>query len=160
MVGPRVRARRARDGASARSPHGGDVMNVRSWRMAPLGALVALAGCTEVAGPADSGTDVGFVIEIDAGPQCENGRRDGDESHIDCGGSCDPCENGSNCIRASDCESSVCERGYCLAPSCHDEVQNGEEIGTDCGGDCDLCPGGQPCASNGDCLSGRCVGAL
>ena len=100
----------------------------------------------------DSGTDSGVE------PQCDNAMKDGDESGIDCGGSCPPCANGENCLSAEDCESSVCERGRCLVPNCTDGVRNGDETGTDCGGDCALCGGGQPCTSNDECLSGRCRG--
>ncbi len=55
---------------------------------------------------------------------CNDGVQNGDETGVDCGGSCDPC-----------------------APtaSCDDGVQNGNETGVDCGGSCD------PCAPTGNC---------
>jgi hypothetical protein len=47
---------------------------------------------------------------------CDDGIMNGDETGIDCGGSCDPC------------------------PTCEDGIMNGEEEGVDCGGpDCPPC---------------------
>jgi hypothetical protein len=46
---------------------------------------------------------------------CNDGIQNGDETDIDCGGSCDPC------------------------PTCDDGIQNGDETGVDCGGSCDAC---------------------
>ncbi len=105
------------------------------------------------AGPYDAG-------ERDAGngASCENGVRDGDETSLDCGGSCPACADGDNCSVPDDCASGVCQRGRCLVPTCMDEVRNGRETGRDCGADCGLCPGGEPCTSNDQCLSGRCRG--
>jgi len=122
---------------------------------------VLLTACSTDTPPipptSDSGTPMDSGL-ADSGvePMCDNGERDGDESAIDCGGSCDPCADGENCTAADDCQSNVCERGRCLVPSCTDEVRNGDETGVDCGGDCDLCGGGQPCTSNDECLSGAC----
>ncbi len=49
---------------------------------------------------------------------CFNGVQDGDETGVDCGGSCAPC------------------------PTCDDGIQNGGETGVDCGGpDCEPCKG-------------------
>ncbi|MEQ9077887.1 MAG: hypothetical protein RLP09_28750 [Sandaracinaceae bacterium] len=112
--------------------------------------------------PEDSGvTPTLDSGQTDAGPpeaMCDNSVRDGDETGIDCGGSCPACDDGSPCIAAEDCQSLVCSRGRCLVPSCMDEVRNGDETGADCGGDCPLCPGGETCTSNDECLSGRCRG--
>src|SRR5438094_901063 len=39
----------------------------------------------------------------DAGPGCGNGRKDGDETDVDCGGgACGPCANGRACLRGGD----------------------------------------------------------
>jgi len=47
---------------------------------------------------------------------CTNGRRDGDESDIDCGGSCAACEVGDACHTTRDCAGdAICESGHCLA---------------------------------------------
>lgn len=53
-----------------------------------------------------------------ANASCFNGIQDGDETGVDCGGSCAPC------------------------PTCDDGIQNGGETGIDCGGpDCEPCTG-------------------
>ena len=52
------------------------------------------------------------------GASCFNGIQDGDETGVDCGGSCAPCA------------------------TCDDGIQNGGETGIDCGGpDCEECTG-------------------
>src|SRR3989344_1667238 len=40
--------------------------------------------------------------------QCQDGIRDGDESDIDCGGSCNKCIDGKVCFTQHDCESDFC----------------------------------------------------
>ena len=45
--------------------------------------------------------------------QCENGRRDGDEADVDCGGSCTACGNDKLCTKNSDCLSNQCSGGRC-----------------------------------------------
>ncbi|MEL6535346.1 MAG: di-heme oxidoredictase family protein, partial [Bacteroidota bacterium] len=49
------------------------------------------------------------------GPTCTDGMQNGDETGIDCGGSCTAC------------------------PTCSDGEQNGDETGVDCGGSCGSC---------------------
>lgn len=39
---------------------------------------------------------------------CSDGIRDGDETNVDCGGSCQPCADGKSCLVDSDCESNYC----------------------------------------------------
>ncbi|MCR9102804.1 MAG: T9SS type A sorting domain-containing protein, partial [bacterium] len=47
------------------------------------------------------------------GPTCDDGIQNGDETGVDCGGSCEPCVT---------------------PPTCDDGIQNGDEEGVDCGG--------------------------
>ena len=54
------------------------------------------------------------------GPTCTDGIQNGDETGVDCGGSCP-----NDCI---------------TDPGCTDGIQNGDETGIDCGGSCDACP--------------------
>ncbi len=79
-----------------------------------------------------------------------------DETDVDCGGDCEPCENGMDCIEDSDCESKFCKDGTCSQPSCTDSVKNGFETDVDCGGVCLECSDGKGCEENSDCLSGYC----
>jgi hypothetical protein len=45
---------------------------------------------------------------------CSDGTRNGQESDVDCGGPCDPCDYGDRCVRALDCVSGLCSRGECI----------------------------------------------
>jgi len=71
-------------------------------------------------------------------PSCSNGKKDGEETDIDCG-SCGPCANGKLCKAPGDCSSGVCKGGKCQAPTCVDGTKNGDESGVDCGGACGPC---------------------
>lgn len=72
---------------------------------------------------------------------CSDGLQNGNETALDCAGSCDACGLGLSCAANVDCESGYCAEGVCATPSCTDEVMNGDEEGLDCGGSCpNLCP--------------------
>jgi len=54
-----------------------------------------------------------------AAPACDDGIVSGDESDLDCGGSCGGCEPGFACVDALDCEGGICGDGVCgFASSC------------------------------------------
>ena len=112
-------------------------------------AVVALgAGCLQVIGYED--VHGGWVT-------CMDGYKDGNETDVDCGGSCAPCATGKSCDVAGDCESLACKDGTCIAPSCNDGIKDGDESDVDCGGT--MCPGcmdGLDCGANADCQSGVC----
>jgi hypothetical protein len=86
---------------------------------------------------------------------CGNHVKDGDETDVDCGGSCGPCADGKVCLAGQDCANQVCTGGVCTH-SCSDGVQNGDEIYVDCGGSCPLCPDGTPCTDPSICQGHRC----
>ena len=99
---------------------------------------------------------------------CSSAKQDGDETDVDCGGSCALCADGAACKENSDCLSGVCTAARCQASACSDVVKNGKETGVDCGGGCPLkCKLGEGCASTADCAvaagdypeSVRCVAA-
>ncbi len=48
-------------------------------------------------------------------PSCSDGIENGDETDIDCGGSCSKCANEKSCLSNSDCESGLCYKGVCSA---------------------------------------------
>ncbi len=50
-------------------------------------------------------------------PTCNDKARNGDESDVDCGGSCSPCPNAGLCGTSLDCASGVCVTGHCVTPS-------------------------------------------
>jgi hypothetical protein len=88
---------------------------------------------------------------------CGNEERDGDETDVDCGGSCLPCGPGSPCEGPADCTSTLCDAGLCATPACDDGVKNGTETGEDCGGVCAPCPPSASCEQPNDCTTGLCV---
>jgi len=113
--------------------------------------------CTLPSDCADGQCLVGFCQE----PGCMNQVQDGEETGVDCGGSCPRCRDGQPCDAAADCESGVCSSdGRCATASCKDAVRNGDELDIDCGGSsCDGCAIGAPCAVAADCESGLCDAA-
>jgi hypothetical protein len=89
-----------------------------------------------------------------APPINTDGKKSGDETDVDCGGS-NPkkCADSKGCLKPADCTSSVCTTGVCQAPKYTDKVKNGAETDVDCGGD----PGGptgHPCAPGLKCKVG------
>lgn len=85
---------------------------------------------------------------------CFDGLRNGSETDVDCGGSCDPkCGAGRLCTLNTDCQSGSCNAsGRCATDQCSDGRMNGNETGVDCGGQCATrCPVGQGCLSGVDC---------
>ncbi|MBN1609298.1 MAG: hypothetical protein JW940_21890 [Polyangiaceae bacterium] len=107
--------------------------------IAGVSAPLVLWSCTRT----DWGTD-------DIRPvSCDDGRKNGSESDIDCGGlECQECATGKACLAGSDCASGQCTRGACEALHCSNLVQDRDEEGVDCGGqDCPACGGSDPCAN-------------
>jgi hypothetical protein len=94
---------------------------------------------------------------------CTDGVKDGDETDIDCGGSCPGCAFGGRCFVSTDCFSGVCDpmRRRCLG-SCTDGVLDGRETDVDCGFNaCGVtCADGKQCVINNDCASNLCTGGI
>lgn len=97
---------------------------------------------------------------VDCPVSCSDGIKNGQESDIDCGGSCADCLVGDDCSNHSDCASGYCSDAICQnsVASCTDGVWNGDEADVDCGGSCGDCDDGDDCASDSDCASGVCSG--
>lgn len=91
---------------------------------------------------------------------CSNGQRDGDETDLDCGGSCDACPDGSSCEDHLDCGSRVCLDDVCKAGTCDDGVHGIGETDVDCGGRCDPCMNGQGCQMSADCIEEICSASV
>lgn len=88
---------------------------------------------------------------------CENGRRDSDESDVDCGGSsCARCAVRSSCTTNDDCDSAFCKNNHCAQATCADRLKNQDESGVDCGGSCPPCDIGSACLVNDDCATHSC----
>lgn len=69
--------------------------------------------------------------------RCHDGIQDGDETGVDCGGSCAACGG-----------------------TCTDGILDNKETDVDCGGSCPQCAVGKGCLVNADCKSGSCKHGL
>lgn len=106
----------------------------------------------------------GKFIDIEFAASCADLRKDGDETDMDCGGTCSPCEIGKSCLQNMDCGSNYCSNGTCEEAKCDDTIKNGplnnEESDIDCGGYCSAlgfkCDLGKVCGIDDDCKTGFC----
>jgi len=117
------------------------------------------SGSDTTDGPEPTTTDP-TADETSDPPSCDNGIQDGDETDVDCGGSCqDKCGGGQGCEVGDDCTSQECGMGMtCEGPSCTDGLQNGDETDVDCGGgSCPPCEDGDTCNVGPDCESMMCA---
>src|SRR5579871_3669701 len=87
---------------------------MRRFAFACALAALSSSGCGHDNLPSDGGAD--FAIAPDLAPSCTDGLRDGDETDVDCGGSCPKCALGRHCSIASDCASGHCIGGLCVEP--------------------------------------------
>ncbi|MEM6790096.1 MAG: hypothetical protein AAF715_21430 [Myxococcota bacterium] len=111
--------------------------------------------CVDLPGPGNTtaGTCVPPANQGNPG-HCADGTVSGDETGLDCGGSCTACAAGEACLQSGDCSSKVCDGGSmtCAAATCTDGVKNGLESGPDCGGPtCAPCATGVSCNVPTDC---------
>ena len=68
---------------------------------------------------------------------CHDRILDGDETAVDCGGTCSlRCAGGLGCKTGSDCETGFCDGGTCRMATCHDGIRDGFETAVDGGGIC------------------------
>lgn len=109
--------------------------------------------------------DAGVCADVPA--QCQDNEPSGDETDLDCGGSCEPCDVEKGCKVGADCATKYCDVGLeapvCKQPKCTDGVQNQGETAKDCGGQACralnlLCNNGSACGEDGDCVTGYCKG--
>lgn len=108
-----------------------------------------------------------------ATPTCADCIIDGDETDVDCGGICAPCEDQLACLIDADCASGACVSLFCGPPhvgcdpvdpdnpSCNDCALDLGETDVDCGGDaCGPCDDGAACLIDADCAVSPCIGAI
>lgn len=129
---------------------------------------------TEGQTESDSDADT-LETDSNGGGDCMDGMQNGDETDVDCGGSCsEKCDDGEGCLEDADCMSdqcgddSTCEGGGTDSdtegetdssgdPTCEDGMQNGDETDVDCGNSCGpTCDDGEGCDDAADCISGVC----
>jgi hypothetical protein len=72
--------------------------------------VVVLTGCGRLGFDAKLG---GSDASPNSGPHCQDAIRDGDETGIDCGGSCGVACPGAMCTGSGDCVTGSCTGGYC-----------------------------------------------
>ncbi|MEM6990613.1 MAG: hypothetical protein AAF721_08955 [Myxococcota bacterium] len=88
----------------------------------PSGSDDTTGAADTTTGGAASSTDVDSTgapdPTTDSGADaCANGILDGDETDVDCGGSCTACPIGGACGARSDCAAGACDGGSCVGPS-------------------------------------------
>ncbi|MEZ4883457.1 MAG: T9SS type A sorting domain-containing protein [Chitinophagales bacterium] len=109
----------------------------------------------------ETGVDCGGSCPT-ACPTCTDGIQNGDETGVDCGGSCPTaCPTCTDGIQNGD-ETGVDCGGSCptACPTCTDGIQNGDETGVDCGGSCPTaCPTCSDGLQNGDETGVDCGGS-
>ena len=109
--------------------------------------------------------DTGASKPVCKAASCSDKVKNGDETDVDCGGSCSTkCANSKVCKKDADCQSGKCDTtvtpAICKAipASCNDNKKNGSETDVDCGGkDCAACADGKACQVKTDCTSGVCT---
>jgi hypothetical protein len=115
------------------------------------------ARCTRATDCSSAFCDTGVCTTRAPDPTCTDQQKNGTESDLDCGGSCDPCAVDKRCSTNADCVTLVCTT-VCQPAACNDAVRNGDESDKDCGGTCASCDDGAVCKTNSDCKSLSCSG--
>ena len=92
-------------------------------------------------------------------PTCDDGVQNGDETGIDCGGSCAACATCDDGVQNGDETGIDCGGSCAPCVSCNDGIQNGDETGIDCGGSCEACATCDDGIQNGDETGIDCGGS-
>jgi hypothetical protein len=71
------------------------------------------AGMVDGAAP----TDAGLASCVCESSLCSDGVKNGDETDVDCGGSCNKCPTGKACKAVGDCTSDICTSDLCACPA-------------------------------------------
>lgn len=123
------------------------------------GATIARGGSTLTTIVVNNGGSVTTTTVGSGGlgytPTCTDMIKNGDETAVDCGGSCTTkCAIGKACLVDADCATAPCVGGICT--TCKNTTKDGDETDVDCGGSCPRCAEGQACAKVGDCATYNC----
>ncbi len=155
-------------GAPVEDPGCGPGLSCCETRPCPPDEVCSAGSCVALGASTDAGrcvgTDCSSAGPLPLVPGCDDGAKNGDETGVDCGGSCSrTCLAGSGCNTDADC-GNVLFRGpgtsLCAAISCSDGIRNGDEVLADCGGGtCPGCPDATACSTGLDCASGVCGAA-
>ncbi|HWO24123.1 MAG TPA: hypothetical protein VNO30_35515 [Kofleriaceae bacterium] len=122
-------------------------LQLRGRLLLSFGFQVHLTPCAE-----------GRCLTTPPADRCHDRILDGDETDVDCGGSCAvSCAAARACRAPTDCQSGTCAAGTCTAPSCTDGLRDGLESDVDCGGNCNACAYGARCVADSDCVTQDCT---
>ncbi|CAF1086071.1 unnamed protein product [Adineta steineri] len=100
-----------------------------------------------------------FALFVDK--TCRDGIMNGNETDIDCGGSCPTCAVGKKCTLTKDCNNVQCINDICANATCNDAIKNNGETDADCGGsNCSPCGTGKACSGARDCVSKSCASGI
>lgn len=143
---------------------GAAMLGLLALLAAPACSLVVGSDGVPCSGDADCGPDQrcqdGACVPDSATASCDDGRQNGSETDIDCGGpACPACADGQSCAADGDCQSGFCDAGSCSpqADHCSNDSRDAGETDVDCGGaDCPPCPLAAGCLADADCYSGLC----
>ena len=116
-------------------------------------------------GVASTATSSGTTMSAES---CTDTVQNGDESDVDCGGSCPPCANDEMCQENADCVSQACQGNICVAPACMDVAGCPAPLAchaVDCVDfacqdtplDGVVCDDGRVCTHDDHCATGTCV---
>lgn len=105
-----------------------------------------------------SGSCTGGTCTALSSAQTTDGKKDGSETDVDCGGGTAPqCADGKTCAVSTDCTNGVCTSGRCASPSPTDGIKNADETDVDCGGAvAPKCAADKACGADTDCTSTVC----
>jgi formylglycine-generating enzyme required for sulfatase activity len=100
---------------------------------------------------------------VDAGPSCTDMRQNGDETDVDCGGSCPKCPTGKRCTAPGDCQGGFCNSNKCGVCASGTKGCSGNSPET-CTVDgvwsvSPACASPTPMCSAGQCVTPSCQGA-
>ena len=90
---------------------------------------------------------------------CKDKVKNQDETGVDCGGHCLPCDTGLTCDSNQDCAGEYCldtGTNQVCADHCTSGVKESDETDKDCGGSCDPCGDDKGCSDAADCTTGIC----
>jgi len=122
------------------------------------GGVGAFGGAGGVGGVGGAG-GVGGVGGVGGQPLgCSNGTKDGTETDVDCGGSCDPCDNGDGCKSYLDCVSQYCDANMqCAACGSDGDCAAASMTWCDTGVCVPTKSDGEACVNDVECQSMACT---
>jgi hypothetical protein len=120
------------------------------------GGNPAVGGVSTVSTTARGGALGSGGSRTTAAPSCTDKLKNGDETDVDCGGSCETkCAFGKKCTGDGDCGVGTCVTNVCT--TCSNQVLDGDETDVDCGGSCTTkCAEAEKCKVRADCATYNC----